>query len=32
MSRISIERAESLGRFSGYRPLMTVTQFTVTKR
>lgn len=32
MSRISIERAEPLGRFSGYKPLMTVTQFTVMKR
>jgi precorrin-6Y C5,15-methyltransferase (decarboxylating) len=32
LTRISISRAESVGSFQGWRPLMPVTQFSMVKR
>jgi precorrin-6B C5,15-methyltransferase / cobalt-precorrin-6B C5,C15-methyltransferase len=32
LTRLSVARAEPVGRYHGWRPLMTVTQFALTKR
>lgn len=32
LTRIAVSRAEPVGRFTGWRPLMPVTQYAVTKR
>jgi len=31
LTRISVSRAEPVGPFTGWKPLMTVTQFSVVK-